>query len=284
MGMGAGPGYGGENGYSGGSSYGGGSFGGFAGTDGSGMPSGESNGSVDPNSIGYDAAFGLTRVDRFDPNALADSDPLKFYGARDDSAEFAEPKTAIEKMKAILLAFHQFHEGFHHLPSGSNRQFTNQPPHSWRVAILPLIGNATLFNEYHFDQSWDSPQNLEVAKKMPEVYRTSASNNETTSFVMLTGDGAFASQGRPASFANISDGMANTIAIIESDHEVPWTKPEDFSYSAGGPLPKLSSSRLVGMADGSVRQLPKLTDEVFRALITREGGEVTQKELLGEPR
>ena len=284
MGMGAGPSNGGDGGFGGGDSYFGGGYGDSPGASASGGAGGESNGSIDPNSIGYDAAFGLTRVARFDPAALAADDPLKTYGARDDSFEFAEPKPDAEKMKAILLAFHQFHEGFHHLPSSSNRQFTNQPPHSWRVAILPLIGNAKLFNEYHFDQPWDSPQNLEVAKKMPELYRTSASNDETTSFVMLTGDGAFTSHGSPTRLHDITDGTSNTIAIVESDHEVPWTKPEDFSCSADGPLPELSSARLVGMVDGRVRQLPDLTDGVFRALITRAGGEVVDQELLGESR
>lgn len=284
MGMGAGPSNGGDGGFGGGDSYFGGGYGDSPGASDSGAAGGESNGSIDPNSIGYDAAFGLTRVHRFDPDNLVDSDPLRTYRAVSTLAGFKQPTTDAKKMKAILLAFHNFTDLFHHFPRSSNRQFANQPPHSWRVAILPLINQSELFNEYHFDQPWDSPQNLEVANKMPEVYRTSRNDKASTSFVMLTGDGAFDSLGKPASFTNITDGTSNTIAILQSGVEVPWTKPEDFSYTAGGPLPELSSSRLVGMADGAVKQLTKLTEEEFHILITRAGGEVTPQGLLEDPR
>ncbi len=248
------------------------------------VPGGESNVSFDPNSIGYDSSFAQTRAHRLAPDALVDYDPLNSYGSGDDSAEFLEPKSDAEKMKGFLSAFHQFHQRFHHFPSSSNRQFANQPPHSWRVAILPLIGHSKLFNEYHFDQPWDSPQNQEFAEKMPELFRTSSNDRATTPFVMLTGDGAFDSRGKATRIHDITDGTSYTIAIIKSDRKVPWTKPEDFLVSQPGPLPELSPGRLVGMVDARVRQLPELKDEEFRALITRAGDEVISDAWLGEPR
>jgi len=119
------------------------------------------------------------------------------------------------------------------------------------------------------------------------MFRTSADTKNTTSFLMLTGEGAFSSEGSPTRFADITDGTSNTIALIESDHEVSWTKPEDFSYSTVGPLSKLSSARLVAMADGSIRRLPEMTDDDFRTLIARSDGVPTSIKLglpLGEPR
>jgi hypothetical protein len=64
---------------------------------------------------------------------------------------------------------------------------------------------------------------------------------------------------------------SNTIALIYADKGVPWTKPEDFDYSTPGPLPTLSKSRLVGLADGVTIELPSLKDSDFRALLTRSG-------------
>jgi Protein of unknown function (DUF1559) len=242
---------------------------------GMGMSSGYGEGmGVDLTVLGYDSSFGLTRLQRLDPNELDDSDPLRLYAQANKLAEGAKTADSdTEKMSALLSALHLFEARFHHFPRTANRQTKSQPPHSWRVAILPLIGHGDLYKEYQFDQPWDSQQNLEVAKKMPELYRTSAKKN-STSFMMIVDGGSFDSSNTPARMMDISDGTSNTIALILSDQEVAWTKPyADVIYSGNSPVPGLSKSRLVGMADGTTRTLPKIDDSVFRALITRGGGE-----------
>jgi hypothetical protein len=234
---------------------------------------------VDPAVIGYDASFGMTQIQRIDTSDLDDSDPLKLYSQANKVNQFFPDETRAsrpdtEKLNEILLAFHVFESRFHHLPKSANRQIKSQPPHSWRVAILPLIGHGDLYLEYQFDQPWDSPQNSQVAKKMPDVFRSEQDSPDTTSFKMIVGGGGFDSSNTPCSFASITDGSSNTIALIYADMGVPWTKPEDFDYSTPGPLPTLSKSRLVGLADGVTIELPSLKDSDFRALLTRSGGEV----------
>ena len=69
--------------------------------------------------------------------------------------------------------------------------------------------------------------------------------------------------------------------IVEAKEAVPWTKPDDLSFDpaaapslhgAGSPHP---GGFHASMADGSVRFLKNTIDlNVFRALITRAGGEV----------
>jgi prepilin-type processing-associated H-X9-DG protein len=70
--------------------------------------------------------------------------------------------------------------------------------------------------------------------------------------------------------------------IVESDEAVPWTRPDSdlpfdpnapaSLYGAGSPHP---GGLNAVMGDGSVRFLRKTTAfQVFRALITRAGGEV----------
>jgi hypothetical protein len=229
---------------------------------------------VDLTVLGYDASFGLTRLQRLDPNELDDSDPLRSYAQGNKLAEGAKTADSdTEKMSALLSALHLFEARFHHFPRSANRQTKSQPPHSWRVAILPLIGHGDLYKEYQFDQPWDSQQNLEVAKKMPELYRTSSKKN-STSFMMIVDGGSFDSSKTPARMTDITDGTSNTIALILSDKEVTWTKPfADVIYSENSPVPGLSKSRLVGMVDGTTRTLPTIDDSVFRSLITRGGGE-----------
>lgn len=91
---------------------------------------------------------------------------------------------------------------------------------------------------------------------------------------MIVGGGGFDSSNTPCTLAAITDGTSNTIGLLHADKGVPWTKPEDFDYSTPGPLPTLSKSRLVGLADGVTIELPSLKDSDFRTLLTRSGGEV----------
>jgi hypothetical protein len=65
--------------------------------------------------------------------------------------------------------------------------------------------------------------------------------------------------------------------VVESAEPIAWSSLDDFNYDPKKPLPKLGISPggfYAGMADGSVKWIPSSTDEkVFRAMITRSGGE-----------
>lgn len=84
------------------------------------------------------------------------------------------------------------------------------------------------------------------------------------------------------------DGPEKTIAIVEANTAVPWTKPVDVQYDPNAPLPKLGPAIpwrgfrrrgeyvCVALVDGSIRSLLpfRYTSEVtLRAAITRNGGE-----------
>lgn len=247
--------------------------------EGSGMGGGYGDMGIaaDPTKMGYDVSFAMTGILRPDPNALDDTDPLDAYAESESvNAPDQVADNDADKLRGILLAFHAFESRFAHLPRSSNRYAKDQPPHSWRVAILPLIGHSDLYQAYQFDQPWDSEANLAVAKKMPQIYRSSNAGESATSFLMIVGGGALDSAKSPPRFVDITDGSSNTIALVHSTKEIPWTKPEDVAYNADGALPALSRSGLVAMTDGIVRTIDKIKNEDFRAMITRAGGEVIE--------
>ncbi len=83
--------------------------------------------------------------------------------------------------------------------------------------------------------------------------------------------------------SDFTDGIANTIMLVEAADAVEWTKPDELAYDAKKPLPKFGSNPdtkgfHVGFVDGRVIFLPLDTPEAkLRAMITRNGGEKIEK-------
>ncbi len=101
---------------------------------------------------------------------------------------------------------------------------------------------------------------------------------------------------RPARIKDIRDGASRTIAVVEAQRDVPWTKPEDIEIDPDEtkPLPKFGFGRTDGlfgftMADGSVHSGVNSVDpKVLRLLFTIADGQVVPEEfwmqdVLGRP-
>ncbi|HEV3204721.1 MAG TPA: H-X9-DG-CTERM domain-containing protein, partial [Gemmataceae bacterium] len=87
--------------------------------------------------------------------------------------------------------------------------------------------------------------------------------------------------------SEISAGLSRTIIVAEAGKAVPWTKPEDMSYDAAKPLPKLGGLFKHGfhilMADGAVRFIGrKFNEKGMHALIQRNSMELVDLEDLNK--
>lgn len=106
-----------------------------------------------------------------------------------------------------------------------------RPKHSWRVLLLPYLGEQTLYDQYDFDEPWDSPGNLEVAKQMPQVYACPAAEPTPpdepgkTHYVLLVGKGTLFQGAEPPPFDVFE--QYDTLLAVESPRPVVWTQPED---------------------------------------------------------
>ena len=77
---------------------------------------------------------------------------------------------SVNNLKQIGLAFHNFELSQQPFPGVGQYGDKGKFPYSWRVAILPYIEQQELYNQYHFDEPWDGPNNRKLIDKMPAIY------------------------------------------------------------------------------------------------------------------
>lgn len=200
--------------------------------------------------------------------------------------EAARRNASMNSVRQLMLAFHNHHDARKSLPAYASFDADDKPLLSWRVHILPYIEENQLYQQFHLDEPWDSKHNKQLISQMPALFLDPSSGSLTsqdgkTHYLGVLGeeflfDGS--SQGRK--FTEITDGLSNTIAVVQVDDEraAVWTKPDDWQFDANDPLKGLGDLHpgiaLAGFCDGSVRFISTTIDpDVFLALLTIAGDE-----------
>lgn len=158
------------------------------------------------------------------------------------------------QLKELIAAMYGYNDVHGHLPPAVvyGKDGKGTVPHSWRVELLPYLDQTELYNQYNFDEPWDSDTNKKVLAKMPDVFRHPMAPNDSTnaSYFVLVGklldkvakngelETPFSLKGG-AEFKEITDGLSNTIGVVEAKRDIPWTKPEDIPYDPKKDVPKL---------------------------------------------
>jgi hypothetical protein len=199
----------------------------------------------------------------------------------------AERQTAQDNLRRLAIGLINYGDTYKgRIPAVANFDKQGRPLLSWRVHILPFVGEAKLYKEFHLDEPWDSPHNKPLLARMPKVYqgpnRTLNREGKTIYLAPVGKDLAFTGGPEDLRFPqDFPDGTSNTILLVEADDEqaVPWTKPEDLKVDLEQPSKGLGGhfegGFLVVLADGTARFVSKaITKETLRAAFTRNGGEV----------
>ena len=201
--------------------------------------------------------------------------------------EAARRAQSMNNLKQIGLAAHIYHDANKTFPPRFTFDAAKQGGLSWRVHLLPYLGEEELYKEFKLDEPWDSEHNSKLVSRMPRVYANPnlSEPGKTNYLAIVHEDSVFmADQGRK--MATITDGTSNTILIVEANAEMamPWTAPGDLLLEDGKPFGGLGRMRpgifLALFADGSVRAISnQLPVEQVREMVTKSGGDV-----ISEPR
>ena len=191
----------------------------------------------------------------------------------------------VYNLKQIAVALNNYEQEYGALPPAYTVDAEGRPLHSWRTLILPYCWPElqSLYQSIVLTKPWDDPVNAQALKTATRFYQCPAAtikSNETTYLAIVAPGGCFLPD-QPRRLAEISDGTANTLMVIEvdDDHAVPWMAPVDADdalvLSFG---PKTKSHHVGGVnasfVDGTVRFLKNtILAPVRRALISIAGHE-----------
>ena len=121
------------------------------------------------------------------------------------------------------------------LPPAFTVDENGAPLHSWRVLILPYLGESEreLYGKLRLDEPWDSEANRAFHAQAPEVFRCAESQGaagETVFSVLLGEDGFFDASGRgknPDEMRNLPDrDIFEQYMIVERADPICWMKPD----------------------------------------------------------
>ena len=130
------------------------------------------------------AGKGLATEGPMNPTNGREKDSGTHHSPQNDAAN------NLQLLMSALLGYH-LDPRHGHLPTAivMGKDGKGKVPHSWRVEILPFLGEQALYDEYHFDEPWDSQHNRLLIARMPAVFRSPLDKPDSTNasyFALVT--------------------------------------------------------------------------------------------------
>jgi Protein of unknown function (DUF1559) len=177
-----------------------------------------------------------------------------------------EGAAQVARLKKLAAAFDAYYAEHGHYPPALTVAKDGSPLLSWRVALLPHLGEKKLYEEFRQNEPWDSLHNKKLIARMPNVFNkqlSSPDKNGRTNTLVLTG---------PGTLFNGAEGQKRPVGglpilALEPDSVKYgwWTKPSDLAVAPGKPPAIFHnyefSACWVVFTDGTTRQLKKKDDE-----------------------
>jgi len=205
----------------------------------------------------------------------------------------------VERIAAALNAYAAEHGSY---PPPYTEAADGRPLHSWRVLLLPYLGQQELFARFDLSEPWDAPQNMALAFEKPSVFSASTTvGSNQSNYFLITGPGTLFPPAPPRSVrplgpGDVRDDPGQTLLVVEAQPlggwANQWTEPLDLEVDRmrgtlgsatgleiGGVVP---GGAVVATVDGRGHFLDEQTPPVaVMALTTIAGGESLPDRLLG---
>jgi hypothetical protein len=135
------------------------------------------------------------------------------------------------KLRAVAAALTAYQWQFGLLPpEPASTESPGGQGLSWRVHILPLLGEFALYERFRMDEPWDSPHNRELLDSMPDIYRFDSADTRRTRIRGFTEPGLIFGPAPKVPTDHINALMA---VAVGKEEGVVWTQPSDYPPRAG---------------------------------------------------
>lgn len=194
------------------------------------------------------------------------------------------------QFQLVSSAFDFYYKEYGHPIPSCLYDDEGKPMHSWRVLLLPFLGEKELYKQYDFSEAWNGPNNSKLHDKMPDIFRCPSMKFSTSYpsylFVISEHDNS----------VDKNDTSRQKYLLIETNNNsINWLKPQDFPainfdygysrrYKKDQKLCRLTSHRLrmsndklihvtAASKNGSCFLITEDSDPEALKLFARENGE-----------
>ncbi len=182
----------------------------------------------------------------------------------------AGQSATVADLTAIGAALERYRAANGSYPPVALTDAAGRPTLSWRVLLLPYLGQDALYRRFDLTKAWDDPANRRLLASIPAVYRGGRRSGTNTAYAGVAGTkhlfrSAAATLGGGVRQADVTDGTTMTAAAgpVGSAVQIPWTAPVDIDPTEHPSLGDRSGFAGAGGAatpllflDGSVHTIP----------------------------
>jgi len=184
----------------------------------------------------------------------------------------ADQVDASDRLTVIGRALQAYLAANGSYPPAALLNASGQATVSWRVLILPYLGEQALYDKFDLSKPWNDPANQPLLSSMPSVFQATggAAGSTETGFAGVAGVGSLFGNNSAAlngglSVSAITGGATMHIAVgpVGSNVHLQWSEPGDIDIATATQLGTPNGFSGAGHAftpllflDGTVRLIP----------------------------
>ncbi len=150
--------------------------------------------------------------------------------------EEARSAQCVGNLAQLELALHNYESTYGLLPPAAITDANGKPLLSWRVAILPIIEQESLYKQIKLDEPWDGPNNRKLNGLRPPNFgcpsHPESGAKGYTDYVAVVGPRTlFPGGGNARKRSDIRDDPTSTLMLVESANcAINWMEPRDLEW------------------------------------------------------